>query len=366
MRFLGVFSGFFIAFFVLNTSPAVSKELDFLKLPKGFEIEIWAEVPGARTLVISPDGQHLYIGTRGRGVYRVDIDRRTYNAEKFDVFKSGLNVANGIDLDADGNLVVAEQHRIIRIDAEGNIKELVPPGVLPNKRHHGWRYAKFGPDGAFYVAVGAPCNICEVNGVEGTILRFDPENWRHSVHANGVRNSVGFDWNADGVMYFTDNGGDNLGDNLPPDELNILTQPGLHYGYPYVYGKGGRYPQFENRATIPKVVNTLIDFEAHVASLGIDFYDGSNFPADYKGTAFVAQRGSWNRTDPIGYRIMKIEGLNSGGEPRKEVFIDGWLRENGEVRGRPVDLEELPDGSLLISDDYSDVIYRVRYTGADN
>jgi len=363
MHFLSVFSVFIVGFLASFATTACANDLKFLNLLEGFEIDIWAEVPGARTLVMSPDGQQLYVGTRSSRVYRVDIDKRTQNAVSVSTFKSGLKVANGIDLDPEGQLVIAEQHRIIRINNQGDIQELVPAGLLPNSRHHGWRYAKFGPDGAFYVAVGAPCNICKIDGVEGTILRFDPKTWQHTVHASGIRNSVGFDWNADGIMFFTDNGGDNLGDNIPPDELNMLTKPGLHYGYPYFYGKGGRYPQFEHAKSIPKPTHTLVDFDAHVAALGIDFYGGGQFPDKYQNTAFVAQHGSWNRTDPIGYRVMAVQNLGVMGEPEKSVFIDGWLGQNGEVRGRPVDLEELPDGSLLISDDYRDVIYRVRYTG---
>ncbi|MBE7637544.1 sorbosone dehydrogenase family protein [Sneathiella sp. P13V-1] len=342
--------------------PASANDLSKLNLPAGFKIEKWADVPGARTIRLSPDNQSVFVGTRSSRIYKIDLQKKNYTAGPVEVFANDLNVANGIDLDKDGNLVIAEQHRVIRILKNGKRQILVKAGLLPDRRHHGWRYAGFGPDGTYYVAVGAPCNICEVKGVEGTILRFDPVNWRPSIYAKGVRNSVGFDWHPDsGKMYFTDNGGDNLGDDIPPDELNRVDKAGDHYGYPFLYGNNIPYPQFANAVKPSNPIVPQVNFAAHVASLGIDFYEGNGFPKKYQKSAFVAQRGSWNRTDPIGYRIVNVQFDDKGNAVSNTVFIDGWLRPDGEVLGRPVDLEELPDGSLLISDDYSDVIYRVTY-----
>ncbi len=349
------------------TTAAIANDLNKLNLPDGFSIEKWADVPGARTLRMSNEGTSVFVGTRGSRVYNIPISTDTFKAGRVHLFADELNVANGIDLDDNGNLVVAEQHQIVRLLKNGKRQVLVKPGLLPDRRHHGWRYSGFGPDDAYYVAVGAPCNICEVKSVEGTILRFDPVNWRHSIYAKGVRNSVGFDWHPDTLkMYFTDNGGDNLGDDIPPDELNRVDRAGDHYGYPFLYGNNAPYPQFADANKPEKAVKPQVNFAAHVASLGIDFYAGASFPKKYVKTAFVAQRGSWNRTDPIGYRIVNVQFDENGDAISNTVFIDGWLRSNGEVLGRPVDLEELPDGSLLISDDYSDAIYRVKFQQPNN
>jgi glucose/arabinose dehydrogenase len=259
-------------------------------------------------------------------------------------------------------LLIAEQHRVIRLDAAGRATIVVPPGVLPDQDHHGWRYAGLGPDGRLYLAVGAPCNICEVSSLEGTIVRLRPDGHELEVFARGVRNSVGFDWHpVTGELFFTDNGGDRLGDLIPPDELNHAPEPQLHFGFPYVYGANLPYPAFADQAAPQPTVPPALAFEAHAAALGIDFYRGSMFPDEYRGDALVAQHGSWNRSEPVGYRIMRVRFSPAGKPQGKWVFIDGWLGPDGSVAGRPVDLEELPDGSLLISDDYAGLVYRVTY-----
>ncbi len=343
---------------------AADDELSFLNLPPGFRISLWAEVAGARSLAVSEDGKSVYVGTRGDSVYHVRDDDGDFQADRVLLFADGLKVPNGIALNRAGDLYIAEQHQISLYDTEGRRqKVVVPPGVLPDLRHHGWRFMDIGPEGDLYVAVGAPCNICEVTGVEGTILRFDAATFAPEILAKGVRNSVGFDWHPDtGILYFTDNGGDNLGDLIPPDELNISTRTGQHFGYPYQYDTGKPYPQFKDVRSSEAFTPPALRFEAHAAALGIHFYGGKQFPEKYQKQALVAQHGSWNRTDPVGYRIMLVT-LDEAGKPvRNQVFMDGWLGANGEVRGRPVDIAELPDGSLLISDDYADAIYRVSFS----
>jgi glucose/arabinose dehydrogenase len=340
-----------------------SPPFDRLALPSGFEIEVFAEVPGARSLAVADGGRRIYVGTRDQDLFAVLDTERDGAADSVMHVATGLKAPNGLAA-RDGRLFVAEQHRIIRFDPDDTIDIVVPDGVLPDLRHHGWRYAGFGPDGKLYVAIGAPCNICEVAGFEGTLIRMNPDGHNLEIFARGIRNSVGFDWHpVTGELFFTDNGGDGLGDLIPPDELNRAPEPGLHFGFPYVYGDGVPYPSFADRAAPGETTPPVVPFEAHTASLGMHFYRGRMFPDDYRNDAFVAQHGSWNRTDPIGYRIMRVrfdaEGLPVG----KEVFIDGWLGSDGRPWGRVVDIAELPDGSLLVSDDFAGLIYRIIYTG---
>jgi glucose/arabinose dehydrogenase len=333
-----------------------------LSAPPGFVVELFAEVPGARSLAVAEDGARIYVGTRGDKLFAILDPGRDGAADKVVEVASGLKVPNGVALAPDGALFVVEQHQISRFDPSGEREVVVPPGVLPDFRHHGWRYASFGPDGRLYVTVGAPCNVCEVRGFEGTILRLRPDGHELEVFAQGVRNSVGLDWHpTTGELFFTDNGGDQLGDLIPPDELNRAPDRDLHFGYPYVYAPGAPYPQFAGQEPPAPVTYPALTFEAHVAALGVRFYRGRMFPRDYRNDAFVAQHGSWNRSDPTGYRVMRVRFDDAGNPTGKEVFIDGWLDPGGRAWGRPVDLAELPDGSLLISDDHAGAVYRITY-----
>ncbi len=342
--------------------PAAQTTLGRLNAPAGFDVEVWAEVPGARSLAVAEDGAKVFVGTRGSAVYAVLDPERDGVANQVITVADGLLVPNGLALDEDGGLFVVEQDRITRREASGEIDTIVPRSVLPNHRAHGWRYAGFGPDGKLYVSVGAPCNVCELGGFEGTIIRMKPDGHNLEIFARGVRNSVGFDWHpATGEMFFTDNGADRMGDLIPPDELNHAPKRGLHFGYPYRYAVDAAYPQLPDLEPPQELTHPVLAFEAHVAALGVHFYRGTMFPSAYRHDAFVAQHGSWNRSDPIGYRVMRVRFDDQGQPIGKEVFIDGWLRADGGVLGRVVDLAELPDGSLLISDDHAGVVYRVTY-----
>jgi glucose/arabinose dehydrogenase len=336
--------------------------LDRLTAPPGFAIELFARVPGARSLAVAERGARIYVGTRGDRVFAVLDPERDGTADDVVEVAQGLKAPNGVALAPDGALFVVEQHRITRFDPDGARKVVVPPGVLPDFRHHGWRYAAFGPDLRLYVTVGAPCNVCAVRGFEGTIMRLRPDGHELEVFARGVRNSLGLDWHPrTGELFFTDNGGDQLGDLIPPDELNRAAERDQHFGYPYLYGPAQPYPQFAGEAPPGPITQPELNFEAHVAALGIRFYRGRMFPEAYRHDAFVAQHGSWNRSEPIGYRVMHV-AFDAAGRPiGAEVFIDGWLGGGGRAWGRPVDLAELPDGSLLISDDEAGAIYRVTY-----
>lgn len=340
--------------------------LDRIELPPGFSIAIYADnLPGARSLALSPGGV-LFVGTRDKGVvYAVTDQDGDQRAEKVRVLARGLNMPNGVAF-RNGSLYVAEVNRILEFAGiEKNLDNPGQPQViydqLPRDSHHGWKFIRFGPDGLLYVPVGAPCNICEPGDPYAAILRLRPETTKMEVFARGVRNSVGFDWQpGTGTLWFTDNGRDRLGDDLPSDELNHAPQAGMHFGYPYRHARGVIDPKYGDKLP-PELVVTppALELGAHVAPLGMRFYQGGMFPEKYQGRIFIAEHGSWNRSSKVGYRLVSvvIEGDRAA---RQEVFARGWLQ--GErAWGRPVDLLVMPDGSLLVSDDRAGVIYRISY-----
>jgi glucose/arabinose dehydrogenase len=265
-----------------------------------------------------------------------------------------------------GALYVAEIGRILRFDGiEDRLSSppdpVVVSGNFPKDEHHGWKFIRFGPDGLLYVPVGAPCNICEqADPRYAAILRMRPDGTGLEVFASGVRNTVGFDWNPDTAeLWFTDNGRDWMGDDLPPDELNRAPRKGLHFGFPYLHGKAVPDPDFGAKGKPPGFTPPEWELPAHAASLGMRFYTGKMFPPGFRGQIFIAEHGSWNRSRPIGYRVslVRVEGNRAA---RYEVFAEGWLQ-GGTAWGRPVDVQELPDGSLLVSDDKAGMIYRIAY-----
>lgn len=351
---------------VAGCAGAVEENLARLRLPPGFEVSIYAKVPGARSMAPAPSLGVVFVGTRGSRLYAVEDRDGDWIGETVRLVARGLSVPNGVAF-RDGYLYVAEQHRIIRYRPRKGA--LAPRDVetifdrLPDKGHHGWRYTAMGPDGRLYVTVGAPCNICEVSGLEGTMIRMNPDGSNMEVFARGVRNSVGIDFHpVTGEVFFTDNGGDFMGDDSPPDELNHAPRPGLHFGYPHFAGGRDVSPSYRGDPPPPGARFPAIAFGAHVAALGVHFYRGRMLPGEYRNDAFVAQHGSWNRSVPDGYRVMRIRFDRAGKAVKKEIFASGWLR-GGSAWGRPVDVKELPDGSLLVSDDRADVIYRIAYKG---
>ena len=370
-RFTTTFTGLLVAGgMALSASGAVAADfsniLNKVKLPPGFKISVFAEVPKARSIVVSKPLETIFIGSRHGWLYSLRDSNRDGVADEVKKRADKLNVPNGVAFQ-DGILYVTEMDKISKspIPAEFDTSLPVPlvpiKTDLPNKFLHGWRYSKFGPDRKLYVAIGAPHNIGMPEGIEGTIIRLDPDGKNVEVVAKGVRNSVGFDFHPKtGDLFFTDNGGDDMGDDIPPDELNHLTKVGQHFGYPWFGGKDIKLTGFEDSKPPEPVVAPVINFQAHSANLGMTFYKGSMFPAEYKHDAFVAQHGSWNRTSPVGYRIMRIKFDAKGNAVGKEVFADGWLND-GTAGGRPVDIAELGDGSLLVSDDFANVIYRISY-----
>jgi len=352
---------------VLPDPASPQQVLQGLTVPAGFRVELYAEaVPGARSLSLSPAGT-LFVGTRDQGkVYALVDDDRDHHADRVYTLASGLRMPNGVAF-RDGDLYVAEIDRILRFpDIEADPARPPAPEVVsdayPGDRHHGWKFIAFGPDGRLYVPVGAPCNVClEDPDRYALITRLDVASGRHEVFARGVRNSVGFDWHPrTGELWFTDNGRDWLGDDLPPDELNRAPRAGLHFGFPYCHGRDLADPEFGRRRSCAELTPPALELGPHVAALGMRFYRGDQFPERYRNGLFIAEHGSWNRSEPIGYRVMFV-ALDADGRPRPaEVFATGWLRD-GVAAGRPVDLQELPDGSLLVSDDKGGRIYRISY-----
>jgi len=340
--------------------------LDRIELPEGFRIEVFADgLPDARSMTRSPAGI-IYVGTRQAGkVYAVEDRDGDLEVERTLEIASGMRAPNGVAW-RDGALYIAEIGRVLRVDGiDDKLGKPLEPTVVtedfPKDIHHGWKFIRFGPDGKLYVPVGAPCNICDPNLPYASIHRISTDGSEHEVFARGIRNSVGFDWHPDtGSLWFTDNGRDMLGDDVPPDELNTAPKAGLHFGYPFCHGKDIADPEFAKSGTCGSHTAPARELGAHVAPLGIRFYTGQSFPKEYRKQIFVAEHGSWNRTTPTGYRVMwaRVDGDRV---LDYEPFATGWLGKDGQAWGRPVDLLILPDGSLLVSDDRAGVLYRIWY-----
>lgn len=344
-----------------------SIDLSGIRLPPGFRISVYTDrVPGARQMALGGDGT-VYVGSLGAGkVYAVRDRDGNGQAEQVDVIASGLNAPNGVAW-LGGALYVAEVSRISRIAVQGATPaapQVVYDGY-PGDRHHGWKYLRTGPDGKLYTAVGAPCNICKPDkAVYATLTRLDPDGRNFEIYARGLRNSVGFDWHpVTHELWLTDNGRDWLGENRPPDELNHAPGPGLHFGFPHCFGSDISDPEFGREAPCSAFAAPAWNFPAHVAALGLRFYGGSQFPAEYRQQLFVAQHGSWNRREPQGFRVALVR-FENGRPVREDAFAEGWLKPDGQVTGRPVDVLEMPDGALLVSDDKAGALYRISHQAA--
>jgi len=349
---------------------ASSLPLERLNLPDGFKISLFAEgIEEARSMAMGDNGT-LFVGNRkGKKVYAIQDTDGDFKADNVIVLDTTFKVPNGLAF-RNGSLYVAEVNRLLRFDnIEDNLNNPPEPVVVyddyPTEMHHGWKYIAFGPDGKLYVPVGAPCNICESEDERfASITRMDPDGTNREIYAKGVRNTVGFTWHPEtGELWFTDNGRDMLADDIPPCELNRVSEAGQHFGYPYCHGGTIKDPEFGDKFPCTDFVAPAQNLGPHTAPLGVKFYTGTMFPEEYRGHAFIAEHGSWNRSSKIGYRItlVKLEGNEA---VSYETFLDGWLDEaSQEVFGRPVDLLTLEDGSMLISDDYGNAIYRLSYEG---
>jgi len=367
---------------------AIRKNLEKVKLPAGFRIELYAVVPDARHMAVAPSTNMLFVGTRKTTVWAVTDRDSDGVADEVKAFAPSLNfkVPNGVCWTKDGFLIVAEHNRILNFPAaeffyEGPdvaVIEVVPQGKLvpvdEESFNHGARTCRIGPDNLLYVTLGQPFNVPARDKLKlydqvgiGGIVRMDPfDGGKREVYARGVRNSVGMDFNPkDKSLWFTDNQTDGMGDDIPMGEINRATQAGQFFGYPFVVAKTRVTENGYDKDTIPAgAVNPQVMTDAHAADLGLAFYTGKQFPAKYQNGFFSAQHGSWNRSKPIGARLLFTSLKSDGTADKTEIFADGWLdSETGTYRGRPVDVAVMKDGSLLVSDDYAGAIYKISYGG---
>ena len=366
---------------------ALRENLKAIKLPQGFKIELYAVVPEARHMAIEPSTGVVFVGTRKNRVWQVTDRTKRRVADDVVQFASAisLKVPNGVCFSPDGVLYVAEQNRVLAFPAAQFFGEggpdvaaavVVPQGkLIPTEFesfNHGARACRVGPDGKLYIALGQPWNVppkdklaaMDKNGLAG-IIRIGQDGKNREVYARGVRNSVGLDFNpADKTLWFTDNQVDGMGDDQPPGELNRATKAGQNFGFPWYGGGKVRTAEYKDQQPPKDVVFPVVEYAPHAADLGMSFYTGKMFPAKYQGGVFAAEHGSWNRTKPIGARIVYTAVKSDGTVGETEIFAEGWLTPNGEYMGRPVDVQQLQDGSLLVSDDFAGAIYRISYSGA--
>jgi glucose/arabinose dehydrogenase len=316
-------------------------------------------------MTLSPNGT-LFVGSRREGnVYAVLDENQDQRADRVVTIFEGGEQPNGVAF-REGSLYVADISKVLRFDGiEESLDHPPEPIVirddLPTDTPHGWKFIAFGPDDLLYVPVGVPCNICERDDERyGTILRMSPDGTGLEIFARGIRNTVGFDWHPETQeLWFTDNGRDMMGDDLPPDELNHAPRAGMHFGFPYCHGGTIPDPEFSRGRDCSEFAAPARQLGPHVAAIGMRFYTGALFPEEYRGQIFFAEHGSWNRSHKIGYRVMRVE-LDGDRAVSYEVFASGWLQ-GEEAWGRPVDVQVMPDGALLVSDDEAGVIYRISY-----
>jgi glucose/arabinose dehydrogenase len=357
---------------LLSTGAAGAALPEHLRLPPGFSVEVLAKVPGARAMTLGESGT-LFVGTQ-RGAGNVYAVRDPFGGSpQVLTVATGLKLPNGVAFrpgsgGRKGALYIAEPQRILQLgDIEARLDQPPAPEVaidgLPFKgMQHAWKYIAFGPDGKLYVPVGAPCNVCDEPGF-GLILRMNPDGTDRETFAKGIRNSVGFTWHpVTGEMWFTDNGRDMLGDDVPPCELNVAPRAGLDFGFPYCHGGTIADPELGRLGRCENAVAPVQNLGPHVAPLGVRFYTGTMFPEEYRNQVFIAEHGSWNRSKEAGktgHRVSLVR-LKDGRPVSYETFMDGFL-DGQTALGRPVDLLVAPDGALLVSDDTGGTIYRISY-----
>ncbi len=341
--------------------PAKDIPVDKAKLPPGFKLEVWADMlPNARTMAWGDKGT-LFVGTRAAGAVYAVVDKGGKREVK--TIARGLTQPSGLAF-RDNALYVAEIPRLLKFEnIEANLDNPAAPKVVyeyPKEAHHNWRYLAFGPDGKLYFNMGAPCNICMPPETHANISRVNADGTGFEYFARGVRNSVGFDWHpVSKELYFTNHGRDWMGDDVPNDTFHHAPRPGLHFGFPYCHQGDVADPDFGKGNLCSVFAPPLLKLGPHVAAMGVRFYTGSMFPAEYQNKAFIAQKGSWNRTQKTGFRVMTVT-LAPGKEPKYEVFADGFLQ-GEQFWARPTYIQWMPDGSMLLSDDYNGAIYRISY-----
>ena len=349
----------------MTAVPASEIPVNTLRLPPGFKIELWAAgMPGIRAMERTRSGK-IYAGTRGIGrVYEITDNGRERTSR---VLVDRLNQPAGVAYN-NGTLYVMAIDKVLRydgIDANPNAQpvDVTARFNLPPEQHHNWKYIKFGPDGKLYVPFGAPCNICVPGEPYAQIRRYNADGSGMEVVARGVRNSVGFDWHPQTrEMWFTDHGRDWMGDDSPEDELNRLSRPGQFFGFPFCHANGVPDRDVRKAGACDGVTMPVTTMGPHAAAMGIHFYTGTMFPPEYRNVAFVARKGSWNRTKKFGFDVVTVRADASGGNPRITPFVTGFLdAQRDTFWGRPAYFLQLPDGSLLLSDEQMGAIYRISY-----
>ena len=368
-----------------DRADALREIIQHINVPDGFEVSLYAIVPDARSMAVAPQGTVTFVGTRKDKVWSVvDRDRNRVADEVLDFAPSiTFDIPNGPCFSPDGFLYIAERNRVLVFPAAEFFFEGPDPAVgvvvaqgelIPSEEesfNHTARVCRVGPDGKLYISLGQPHNVQPVEKLEmydeigiGGIIRINTDGTGREVYTRGVRNSVGHDFNpANGDLWWTDNQVDGMGDNIPPGELNRQTEAGQHFGFPWTNARV-EIPDYKDvpRPEGVEFVEPQVEMDAHAADLGMSFYRHDSFPPKYRGGIFSAQHGSWNRTTPIGARVMFTALDEDGNAAGTEVFADGWLNEdNGEYRGRPMDIAFLADGSMLVSDDFAGAIWRIAY-----
>ena len=339
-----------------------------IHLPEGFVIEPFAEVPNARQMAWGDRGT-LFVGTRREGrVFAVSDEDGDGSGERVREIASGLRMPSGVAF-SDGALYVGDVGTVLRFnDIESRLDEPPAPVIvtdrLPSDAHHGWKVLEFGPDGLLYAPVGAPCDVCRTDGYHGTVVRMHPDGSGIEIYVRGIRNSLGLAWHpVTGELWFTDNGSDHLGADLPPDELNRAPASGLHYGFPFCHAGRLPDPEFGGDGRCADTEPPAQALAAHVAPLGLAIHSGTNVPKPYRGAVFIAEHGPGNRSGMIGYRVSVVRLAEDHRTVLGyEAFATGWHL-NRWAWGRPADILEAPDGSLMVSDDLAGRIYRIRYVG---
>ena len=361
---------------------SIRKQLQHITLPPGFAISLYAVVPDARALAVGPHGSITFVGTRKNSVYALADRTHAGVADSVTLFAPNISkkLPNGVCFSGDGVLYAVEQNRVLAYPAaESSVQEpdIVPTVVVPQggliparfeSLNHSARYCRVGPDGKLYIAIGQPYNVppagvwpmLRAAGL-GAIVRMNRDGTGREIYAYGIRNSVGLDFNPiDKTLWFTDNQVDGMGDDIPPGELDRATGPGEDFGFPFYGGGHTRTEAYARESPPPGLVFPTVEEVAHAADLGMSFYVGDMFPPAYRDAIFSVQHGSWNRSVRVGARIM-VTFLHSDGSVTQRPFAEGWLDPNGRFLGRPVDVQELRDGSLLVSDDFAGAVYRITY-----
>ena len=358
------------------------RNLEAITLPEGFKIELYAVVPDARHMAVGTQGVAVFVGTRKADAWAVTDRNKDRVADEVKTLAPSITKAipNGFCFAPDGVLYMVEQNRVLALPAAEFFYEgadvplgiVVPQGELipPEEEsyNHTARVCDIGPDGKLYISLGQPHNVPPPEKADlysewgiGGIIRMNRDGTGREVYTRGVRNSVGQDFHPEtGELWFTDNQVDGMGDDIPPGELNRQTAPGQHFGFPWYGGGDVRTSEYKDSEPPADTVMPVVKMEAHAADLGMMFYTGNMFPAEYRNAIFSAQHGSWNRTEPVGARVM-VTTIAQDGTATTKPFAQGWLDENGEYLGRPVDVAQLRDGSILVSDDLAGALYRIWY-----